>query len=211
MAQALPECANSGRRPGSPPPSRPTGTAPLVMTAARRPAPLGGAEATPKKARRSGWAAAVASAVAFLLAGPSRAAPAAAAPQVHGVWMIEGEVAIAVAPCGAGSLCGRVVWLRTSRDDAGRPKRDAMNPDAALRDRPLCGVIVLDGLLPVPDEPGRWAAGSFYDPRDGRSYGLMATLVSADVLVARVYVGMPFLGKNQTLLRVQPAGGEGWC
>ena len=39
----------------------------------------------------------------------------------------------------------------------------------------------------------------------------MATLASADVLVARVYVGMPFLGKNQTLLRVRRAGGEGWC
>ena len=103
------------------------------------------------------------------------------------------------------------MWLRTPRDDAGRPKRDAMNPDAALRDRPLFGVTVLDGLLPVPDEPGRWAAGSFYDPRNGRTYGLAATHVSADVLVARVYVGMPFLGVNQTLLRVQPASGEGWC
>ena len=39
----------------------------------------------------------------------------------------------------------------------------------------------------------------------------MATLASTDVLVARVYVGMPFLGKNQTLLRVRRAGGEGWC
>ncbi len=180
------------------------------MIDTRRPAPLGGAEATPNKARRSGWAAA-ASAVAFLLAGPSRAAPAAAAPQVHGVWMIEDEVAIAVANCGGDALCGRIVWLRTPHDAAGRPKRDEMNPDAALRDRPLCGLTVLDGLLPVPDEPGRWAAGSFYDPRNGRTYGLAATHVSADVLVARVYIGMPFLGVNQTLLRVQPASGEGWC
>ena len=86
-----------------------------------------------------------------------------------------------------------------------------LNPDPALRDRPLCGVVVLDGLLPVPGEPGRWAAGSFYDPRDGRGYGLAATLVSADVLLARVYLGMPFLGVNQTLLRIERASGEGWC
>jgi hypothetical protein len=119
---------------------------------------------------------------------------------------------LAVALCGeGGALCGRIVWLRTPRDGAGRPKRDVMNPDAALRDRPLCGVAVLDGLLPVPDEPGRWSAGSFYDPRDGRGYGLAATLVSADVLVARVHLGLPFLGVDQTLRRVERAGGEGWC
>jgi uncharacterized protein (DUF2147 family) len=86
-----------------------------------------------------------------------------------------------------------------------------MNPDPALRERPLCGVTVLDGLRPVPDEPGRWTAGSFYDPRDGRTYGLAATHVSADVLVARVYLGMPFLGVNQTLLRIERASGGGWC
>ncbi len=85
------------------------------------------------------------------------------------------------------------------------------NPDAALRGRPLCGLTVLDDLLPVPGDPGRWGAGSFYDPRIGRGYGPAATLVSADVLVARVYVGTPLFGKNQTLLRVQRASGEGWC
>ena len=86
-----------------------------------------------------------------------------------------------------------------------------MAADAALRDRPLYGLTVHDDLLPVPGEPGRWAAGSFYDPRTGRGYGLMVTLASADVLVARVYVGMPFLGVNQTLLRIERASGEGWC
>ena len=167
--------------------------------------PLRGVAATPIKVRR-GWATAAAAVLA--LASPSRAAPAT---DPQGVWMIEVEVAVAVAGCGAGALCGRVVWLRTPRDDAGRPKRDAMNPDAALRDRPLCGLTVLDGLLPVPGKSGRWDAGSFYDPRTGTGYGLMATLASADVLVARVYVGMPFLGKNQTLLRIQRGRGEGWC
>ena len=78
-----------------------------------------------------------------------------------------------------------------------------MDPDAALRDRPLRGVA-------VPGEPGRWSAGSFYDPRHGRGHGLAATLVSADALVARVHLGMPFLGVNQTLLRVPRAGGAGW-
>ena len=187
MAQAHPERTSNGSR-------------------WQRP-PLCDGKATPEKARWSGGAVATAAALVALV-GPCRAAPAA---DPQGVWMIEDEVALAVADCGGGSLCGRVVWLRTPRDGAGHPKRDAMNPNAALRDRPLCGLTVLDGLLPVPGETGRWAAGSFYDPRTGRGYGLMATLLSTDVLVARVYVGMPFLGQNQTLRRVQRARGEGWC
>jgi Uncharacterized protein conserved in bacteria (DUF2147) len=169
----------------------------------------GDAEATAGRARRGGWAV-LAAAAAIPLAGPCGTTPSADV-QVHGVWMIEDEVAIAVAQCGTGSLCGRIVWLRTPRDDAGHPQRDAMNPDAAQRSRPLCGLPVLDGLLPVPGEPGRWDAGSFYDPRDGRGDGLAATRVSADVLMARVYIGMPFLGVNQTLLRIERATGEGWC
>jgi hypothetical protein len=98
----------------------------------------------------------------------------------------------------------------------GRATRDRKNPDAALRDGPLYCLPVLDRLLPdrllpVPGEPGRWNAGPFYDPWDGRSYGLTATLRSADVMVVRVYVGMPFLGRSQTVLRVQQPGGTGWC
>jgi hypothetical protein len=130
MAQAHPERASNGHR-LQPPPSH-------------------GSKDAPEQVRRTGWATAAAAAL-VLLAGPSRTASAAADPQ--GVWMIEDEVAIAVARCGAGSLCGRVLWLRTPRDAAGRPKRDTMNPDAALRERPLCGLTVLDGLLPVPGKP----------------------------------------------------------
>ncbi len=55
---------------------------------------------------------AAAAALAVVLAGPSRTATAT---DPQGVWMIEDEVAIAVADCGGGALCGRVVWLRTPR------------------------------------------------------------------------------------------------
>ncbi len=70
------------------------------MIDTRLPAPPGGAAATPIKVRRGGWAVAATAALAFVLAGPSPTASAAADPQ--GVWMIEDEVAIAVARCGAG-------------------------------------------------------------------------------------------------------------
>ena len=81
------------------------------MADKRRPVAPGCGGATPEKARRSGWAAATAAA-ALALASPC---PAATAAGPQGVWMIEDEVAITVADCGAGALCGRVVWLRTPR------------------------------------------------------------------------------------------------
>ncbi len=71
-------------------------------------------------------------ALVFVLAGPCRAAPAPDH-RAHGVWMIEDEVAITVADCGGGALCGRIVWLRDARDGTGRPRRDEMNP------APRCG------------------------------------------------------------------------
>ncbi len=159
--------------------------------------------------RSSRWAALVLA--PLLLVDAARPSSAALDGLVQGVWMVEEDVAIAVTHCGNGSLCGRIAWLRVPHDDTGRPKRDANNLDLALRDRPLCGMTVLHGLLPVPGEPGRWASSSFYNPRDGRSYGLTASLRSADVLVARIYVGVPFLGRNQTLLRIQRPHGGGWC
>jgi uncharacterized protein (DUF2147 family) len=127
---------------------------------------------------------------------------------IQGVWMIEGEVAVAIAECAGDSLCGRIVWLKAPRDAAGQPKRDQMNPDAALRKRLVCGLTVLEGLRPAG--PARWEAGSFYDPRDGRRYTIAMELKSANTLVARVYLGMRILGKSQTLLRAQGAT-KAWC
>ena len=209
MAQALPESVSTGGLPQLPPPADSTATVALAPTLRKSSTSLVSDWPMPAKARRSGWVIST-TALLLMLAG---SCPTVAAPDnpAQGVWMVDEDVAIAVALCGAGSLCGRIAWLRAPSDGTGRPKRDERNPDAALRSRPLCGLTVLNGLVPVPDEPGRWGAGSFYDPRNGRSYGLMATLRSADVLVARVYIGMPFFGQDQTLLRVHRPGGGGWC
>lgn len=122
---------------------------------------------------------------------------------IHGVWMIEGEVAVEVAECTGGSLCRRLVWLKTPCDAAGQPKRDQMNPDALLCKRLVCDLTVLEGRRPAG--PARWEAKSFYDPCDGRRYFIAMERKSADVLVARVYLGIRILSKSQTLLRAQGA------
>jgi uncharacterized protein (DUF2147 family) len=126
-----------------------------------------------------------------------------------GAWFVDGTgAALRIFNC-SGLLCGRIVWLQHARDSAGRPASDNNNPDPASRRRPLCGLTVLRGLRPVG--PDRWNSGSLYNPDDGRTYRVSAELRSSDVLVARVYLGMPLFGETKTLLWVPRLGSEGRC
>jgi uncharacterized protein (DUF2147 family) len=109
----------------------------------------------------------------------------------------------------SGLLCGRIVWVRNASDTGGRPASDNNNPDPASRRRPLSGLTVLRGLRPVG--PDHWDSGSLYNPDDGRTYLVSAKLRSADVLVARVYVGMPLFGETKTVLWVPRLGSDGRC
>jgi hypothetical protein len=66
-----------------------------------------------------------------------------------GVWFIDGTgAAVQIFDCN-GLLCGRIIWLQKARDTAGRLARDDNNPDPIFRQRPLCGLTVLQGLQPA--------------------------------------------------------------
>jgi len=130
---------------------------------------------------------------------------------LQGVWLTEsGEAGIELFACPR-PLCGRIVWLKTPRDGAGRPKLDRKNPKAALRQRPLCGLTVLEGLQPIDGAPGSWDTGSFYDPQNGRTYKFTLKSQSAEVLVGRAYLLIPFFGETQVLRRVGALPADGWC
>jgi uncharacterized protein (DUF2147 family) len=135
-----------------------------------------------------------------------RTVTAAANPQ--GVWLMDGEVTVEIFDC-AGLLCGRIRWLLIPRDREGQLNKDRKNPDPALRQRPLCGLTILWGLQQTA--PDRWGGGGFYNPRDGETYNVSAQLKSADVIVARVYSGIPLFGKTKTLSRVSHGTSDGWC
>ena len=57
----------------------------------------------------------------------------------------------------------------------------------------------------------RWRDGWFYYPDDGVTYRLSAHLKSDDVIVRRIYLGVPLLGKTKTLVRVKHGITDGWC
>lgn len=126
-----------------------------------------------------------------------------------GAWLIGGTgAAVQIFDCN-GRLCGQIAWLRVARDNLGRLSRDGNNPNPAFRQRPLCGLTVLQGLKPAG--PDRWNGGSLYNPDDGKTYSVSAELRSADVFVARIYLGVPLFGETKTLLRIPRLNSEGWC
>lgn len=127
---------------------------------------------------------------------------------LQGVWLIDGKAAVQMFDC-EGLLCGRIRWLRNARDPQDQAVRDKNNPEPELRQRQLCGLTIISGMRPT--DPNHWEGGSFYNPDDGKTYGVSAELKSADVLIARIYAGIPALGETKTLQRVPHGTSDGWC
>lgn len=134
----------------------------------------------------------------------SRAAPAAPS----GIWLMDTTVAVQIFDCG-GMLCGRVIWLKEPLDPQGVPKQDKLNPNTALRERQVCGPTIIWNARPL--DPVHWEEGWFYNPDDGGTYRVTLNLKSADIMVARIYIGIPLFGKTKTLVRVPMGLGAGWC
>lgn len=127
------------------------------------------------------------------------AAPAASGDEAaEGVWLTEKKkVAVRLYRCDD-ALCGRIVWLAEPRDRSGALKRDAANPDPALRDRPWCGVETFSGL--GRDGAG-WSGGRFYNPQDGGVYGVDFGPAADRALKVRAYLGVRLLGKSEVWTR----------
>lgn len=121
---------------------------------------------------------------------------------------MEERVAVQIFEC-EGLMCGRIVWLHARQEPHSLQNLDKKNPVPALRDRKLCGLTILWGLRPTGSN--HWVDGWFYNPDDGKAYSVKAQLKSEDVIVARIYVGVPLFGKTKTLARVAHDTTEGWC
>jgi uncharacterized protein DUF2147 len=100
-------------------------------------------------ARCADWLRRTARGALLVIALSSFAAPGTAVSgslSADGEWFIDGTgVAVQIFDC-SGLLCGRIIWLEKARDTAGRLVRDNKNPDPVFRERPLCGLTVIQGL-----------------------------------------------------------------
>jgi len=112
------------------------------------------------------------------------------ASSADGTWKIR-DLVLQISDCQQ-AVCGKIVWMK----DAWRRPKD-------------CGRTIVWGLAPTG--PNTWSDGSIFDPTDGNTYSLAATLEPAGTLNARIYKGFPVFGKTETLVRVAPRSLDGWC
>ncbi|WP_428489382.1 DUF2147 domain-containing protein [Rhodopila sp.] len=117
-------------------------------------------------------------------------APAVIASPVDGNWALS-DVVLRIFDCQT-LVCGKVVWTK--------------DPQTRGRD---CGRTVVWGLSQT--DPKTWSGGSIYDPNDGTTYGLSATLAPDGTLHARIYRGVSLFGKTKILRKVAPKSLDGWC
>ena len=141
------------------------------------------------------------------IAVPSLRSTASAA-SLPGVWLMGTKVAIQMFDC-SGLQCGRVIWLNDPFNAQGLLRRDTNNPDQALRERQVCGPTIIWNLH--ASGPNHWEGGWFYIPDDGKTYRTSMELTSADLIAARIYLGLPIFGEIRILSRVPQRTSEGWC
>lgn len=96
------------------------------------------------------------------------------------------------------NIFGKIVWLKEPKNTDGSEKVDTQNPDAALRSKPIIGLVVVKDLK--PDGENKWNGGTIYDPEKGNVYKSKINL-EKDVLKLRGFIGVSFLGETRTWTR----------
>ena len=119
--------------------------------------------------------------------------------EVAGLWLSgDGEGWIEIRRVGD-SLEGLIAGSPTRRD-SDPPRYDDLNPDPALRGRPLDGLVIMQGF--EYDGDGKWSGGTIYDPNSGNTYRATLKLVDPDTLKVRGFIGVALFGRSDTWTRV---------
>ena len=131
---------------------------------------------------------------------------------VLGFWQTDGNSSkLEIYPCGE-KLCGKVAWLKHSTfmdgkdGPVGTIKIDLKNPDPSMRQRPILGLQVIEGMTAVGKD--NWEHGKCYDPESGNSYKCRMHLASPERLEMRGYIGIPLFGRTYALTRQEKSGHE---
>jgi uncharacterized protein (DUF2147 family) len=84
--------------------------------------------------------------------------------------------------------------LNDEQGMGGKAKTDRKNPARELRSRAIAGLEFMNDF--VYAGKNKWTDGKIYDPEVGKTYSCKMTLVSANKLEVRGYVGFSMLGRT---------------
>ena len=136
---------------------------------------------------------------------------------ILGIWATDkAEAHVEISKAEDDTYSATIIWLEEPfypEDDeggmAGEPKVDRENPDPELRDRPIEGLRIMQGLVYEGD--GEWEDGEIYDPETGNTYSSEIWLTDEGTLKVRGYVGFSLFGRTTewTPVLLQGAPGAG--
>lgn len=123
--------------------------------------------------------------------------------QLVGVWKpSEGRSLIKIDKIG-NKYYGRIVWLKSPKDENGEPRKDVNNPDESLRETPLRGYRILKDFEYDPEEK-LWVGGTIYDPRNGSTYDCKIELKDdGNTIEVRGFIGAAVFGRTDTWTRMK--------
>ncbi|WP_158531149.1 DUF2147 domain-containing protein [Algoriphagus chordae] len=126
-------------------------------------------------------------------------AQAQAKSKIIGVWFNMEKTAQIEIMENDDQLIGKLIWIK---HDEGDPESflDVVNSDSSLRDRPLMGLTILDGLK---YKNGVWSDGKIYDPESGISYICELQLKKKDLLEIKGYLGESWVSRTVEWNRVK--------
>ena len=137
------------------------------------------------------WRRQVVACLLAALVSPMLGVGLAKASAVDGTWIIRGLV-VDIFDCQL-LVCGQIVWIKDVSRRASQ-----------------CGKTIIWGLeAKGPTED--WGGGSILDPNNGKTYRLSATYEQDGTLRARIFKGIPLLGRTEILTRVDVRSLTGQC
>ncbi len=116
------------------------------------------------------------------------------APSLLGDWITPDKSIVEVYSCKE-AVCIRVAHV----DAAVGHSTDGQNPDASLRSRPLCGLVIGTGF--AEKDPAHAQDGRLYDPESGHTYSGTLTLTEPNRLKLHGYIGVSLFGRTETWQR----------
>ena len=117
---------------------------------------------------------------------------------IEGVWIVEDGDGLIEFQLLDEQLSGVIVGSVSDPNRAKPARYDDLNPEPGLRERPLLGLAIFTNLLSSGSD--KWK-GQVYDPNTGKTYKCTITLVNANTLKVRGYIGLSLLGQTRIWTR----------